>query len=117
VASAPPGDVAARKFARFALAALLAAAIGAGCGGDDDGENGGSAEGDPNTAITVRFSDGIIVLGSRDAWGDALAQRVDSGEITCEAVAEGRETCESDESSTQADWVPDGLIRLQAPPG
>jgi hypothetical protein len=105
-----------RKLSRFALAALLATAIWGGCGGDDNGGDEGGDQ-DPNTAITVRFADGIAVIGSRDAWGDALEQRIDSGEISCEAVAEGQETCSSEESSAQADWVPDGLIRLQAPPG
>jgi hypothetical protein len=99
------------------LAPLLAAAIWVGCGGDDNGGDGGSGGQDPNTAITVTFTDGIAVIGSRDAWGDALEQRVESGEISCETVTEGRETCTSDETSAQADWVPDGLISLQPPPG
>ena len=106
-----------RKLSRFALVALLAAALWSGCGGDDNGGDDAGGDQDPATAITVRFADGIAVIGSRDAWGDALEQRIDSGEISCEAVAEGQETCSSDESSVQADWVPDGLIRLQAPPG
>jgi hypothetical protein len=104
------------KLARLAPALLLAAAIWAGCGGDDDGDDQGGDQ-DPNTAITVRFADEIAVIGSREAWGDALEQQIESGAISCEPAAKGRETCTSDETSTQADWVPEGLISLRVPPG
>ena len=105
-----------KRLFRIVLALVVAAGIaatGAACGGDDD-DDGVSSE---DTTYGVLFSDGFLVAGSQDAWGDALQPYIDSGEVTCEEEEPGDNRCNSDLTYRESkSWIPDGLLVARANP-
>lgn len=96
------------KKVQISLASLVAVLFLAGCGGGNGGDEGG--------LVTVQFADSVFVSCPRDCWGQALQQRIDSGEVTCGEVTDNTR-CRSHETSAEAaDWVPEGAISYKGGP-